>query len=90
MEREVQYLRPDQVVASRDANGIIFLPLAPLEWHGPHLPLGVDPLPPLAEFDVTCWLDVDADEVFGPADLVGFTRPELTNVLEYLKAKGAR
>ena len=25
---------------------VAFLPLAPLEWHGPHLPYGVDPLIP--------------------------------------------
>ena len=41
---EVQYLRPDQVVAARDRGAPIFLPMGPIEWHGPHLPLGVDPL----------------------------------------------
>jgi hypothetical protein len=25
---------------------VVFLPLAPLEWHGPHLPYGADPLIP--------------------------------------------
>ncbi len=46
MEREVrfQYLRPSQVVAARQACPLVFLPLGPLEWHGPHLPLGTDPL----------------------------------------------
>jgi len=42
--REVQYMRPDEVVAAREAGAPIFLPVGPLEWHGPHLPLGVDPL----------------------------------------------
>jgi creatinine amidohydrolase len=41
---EAQYLRPDEIVAERRKNSLVFLPLAPLEWHGPHLPLGVDPL----------------------------------------------
>lgn len=46
MSREVrlQYLRPEQVVAERERVPLVFLPLGPLEWHGPHLPLGVDPL----------------------------------------------
>lgn len=41
---EVQTMRPAEIIAHRDRHGLIFLPLAPLEWHGPHLPLGVDPL----------------------------------------------
>jgi len=46
MERpvEIQYLRPEQILASREADGIVYLPLGPIEWHGPHLPMGVDPL----------------------------------------------
>ncbi len=38
------FLLPDQVVSARDALGLIFLPLAPIEWHGPHMPMGTDPL----------------------------------------------
>lgn len=41
---EVQYLRPDQVIKAREERSLIFLPVGPIEWHGPHLPLGVDPL----------------------------------------------
>jgi len=46
MAREVrfQFLRPSQVVAAREECPLVFLPLGPLEWHGPHLPLGTDPL----------------------------------------------
>ncbi|MFH0963476.1 MAG: hypothetical protein V2A58_05630 [Planctomycetota bacterium] len=38
---EAQYLRPGEIVAIREAHGLIYLPVGPLEWHGPHLPLGV-------------------------------------------------
>ena len=41
---EIQYLRPEQILESRDQHSIVYLPIGPLEWHGPHLPLGVDPL----------------------------------------------
>lgn len=44
--KEVRYerLRPDQVVAELAHNPVVYLPLGPLEWHGPHLPFGTDPL----------------------------------------------
>jgi creatinine amidohydrolase len=42
--REIRYewLRPDELVAERGRCPLVFLPVAPLEYHGPHLPLGVD------------------------------------------------
>jgi creatinine amidohydrolase len=46
MMREVRlhWLRPDEVVAERERVSIVYLPIGPIEWHGPHLPLGTDPL----------------------------------------------
>ena len=41
---QAQFLRPEQILAIRRRTSLAFLPLGPLEWHGPHLPLGVDPL----------------------------------------------
>jgi len=41
---EAQYLRPDQIIAERERTSLVFLPIGPLEWHGPHLILGTDPL----------------------------------------------
>jgi creatinine amidohydrolase len=43
---EVRYelMRPDQIIAARDRAPVAYLPIGPLEWHGPHLPYGVDPL----------------------------------------------
>jgi creatinine amidohydrolase len=42
--RRFELLRPAEIVAEMRARPLIFLPLGPLEWHGPHLPLGTDPL----------------------------------------------
>jgi len=38
------HARPDEVLAARDNPGVLWLPVGPLEWHGPHLPFGVDAL----------------------------------------------
>jgi creatinine amidohydrolase len=43
-EVRLEWLRPDEVVAERERIPIVYLPIGPLEWHGPHLPLGTDPL----------------------------------------------
>ena len=46
METEVRYhmLRPDQVVARRQACPVAYIPIGTLEWHGVHNPLGADTL----------------------------------------------
>jgi creatinine amidohydrolase len=43
-EVRLQWLRPDEVLARQAEKSIVYLPIGPLEWHGPHLPLGTDPL----------------------------------------------
>ncbi len=43
-EVRLQWLRPDEINAERARCPIVYLPIGPLEWHGPHLPLGTDPL----------------------------------------------
>ena len=43
-ETRLQWLRPDEILAERQRCPVIYLPLGPLEWHGPHLPFGTDPL----------------------------------------------
>jgi len=42
--RNIAFLRPEQILAEMERCPLAYLPLGPLEWHGPHLPLGVDPL----------------------------------------------
>lgn len=39
-----ELLRPDEIVEERGRCPVVFMPLGPLEWHGPHLPVGTDPL----------------------------------------------
>lgn len=42
--RNLAYLRPEQIIDEIQRFPVVYLPIGPLEWHGPHLPLGVDPL----------------------------------------------
>lgn len=37
-----ELLRPDQLRAAQKECNVAYLPIGPLEWHGPHLPFGVD------------------------------------------------
>ena len=39
-----EHMRPAEIVAERERKSIVYLAVAPLEWHGPHLPFGTDPL----------------------------------------------
>ena len=42
LTRQIQYLRPDQILAIIQEKPIAYWPLGLVEWHGPHLPFGVD------------------------------------------------
>lgn len=41
-ETRLEFLRPDEILAERARIPLVFLPTGSIEWHGPHLPLGVD------------------------------------------------
>ncbi len=41
---QMEFLRPQEIVAERERRSIVYLPVGPLEWHGPAMPLGTDPL----------------------------------------------
>ena len=41
---EYELMRPGEVVEARRRAPVAFVPVSPLEWHGPHLPLGTDGL----------------------------------------------
>ncbi len=41
---QVALLRPEELIAERERVPVVYQPIGPLEWHGPHLPLGTDPL----------------------------------------------
>jgi creatinine amidohydrolase len=38
------FLFPDEIATARERNGLVILPIGPIEWHGPHLTLGCDNL----------------------------------------------
>lgn len=40
--RQIHYLRPQEVLAEIGRFPVVYWPLGLIEWHGPHLPLGVD------------------------------------------------
>lgn len=40
---QLEYLRPAEILAERERCPIVYLPLGPLEWHGPAMPFGTDP-----------------------------------------------
>jgi len=40
--RQIALLRPDQVLQEINRCPLVYLPVGPLEWHGPHLPFGTD------------------------------------------------
>lgn len=41
---QMEFLRPHEIQAERQRCSIVYLPVAPLEWHGPAMPYGTDPL----------------------------------------------
>jgi creatinine amidohydrolase len=41
---EYELMRPGEVMEARQRAPVAFVPVSPLEWHGPHLPLGTDGL----------------------------------------------
>jgi len=44
--RTVQFerLRPHEILEAKKQHPVAYLPIGPLEWHGPHLSVGMDPL----------------------------------------------
>jgi creatinine amidohydrolase len=44
--RTVHYelLRPGEILAAREQCPLAYVPVSPLEWHAPHLPIGTDAL----------------------------------------------
>ncbi len=40
----MEFLRPGEILAEKERCSIVYLPIGPLEWHGPAMPYGTDPL----------------------------------------------
>ncbi len=39
-----EQLRPHEIMEEKNRCPVVYVPIGPLEWHGPHLPYGTDPL----------------------------------------------
>jgi creatinine amidohydrolase len=48
MPHRYEDMRPLEFIAARREAAVVYLPIGPLEWHGPHLPYGNDALKALA------------------------------------------
>lgn len=42
--RQIQHLRPEEILPELEKTPVAYVPLGLIEWHGPHLPLGTDAL----------------------------------------------
>ena len=72
-------MRPAEIVAERDRKSIVYLAIGPLEWHGPHLPYGTDPLD---AYDLACKLAEKTGGVVMPTLFCGTERersPEIVS-----------
>ena len=78
-------LRPAEIIAERERFPVVFQPLGPLEWHGPHLPYGTDPLH--AE-TVAVWTAEAAGGVVMPTLYWGSERERSPESLRTLGFKG--
>ena len=84
-KRCVQFLRPDEIISYREKTSLIYLPVGPLEWHGPHLPFGVDPL--RAEI-AAIRLAEETDGIVLPTLFVGTERERSPEMLKNIGFKG--
>lgn len=87
MEREVRFelLRPSQIIAERGRCPLVFLPLGPLEWHGPHLPFGTDPL---NAYEVSLRVAREVGGVVLPPLFVGTERERSPRMLRSIGFRG--
>jgi creatinine amidohydrolase len=77
-----EFLRPHEIIEEKERKSIVYLPVAPLEWHGPAMPYGTDPL---AAEAVTRAAAIRTGGVVMPTLYVGTERERSPEILE---AKG--
>jgi creatinine amidohydrolase len=71
-------LRPEEILSERNRKSIVYLAFGPLEWHGPHLPFGTDPL---AAYDIALRLAKRTGGVVMPPLYCGTEREREPEVL---------
>jgi len=84
-DRRIELLRPSEIVAEMKQRPLIYVPVGPLEWHGPHLPLGTDPLIAHA---VALRVAAQVGGVVLPALFCGTERERTPQLLRHLGFQG--
>jgi creatinine amidohydrolase len=77
-ETRLEYLRPDEILAERSRNPLVLLPTGSIEWHGPHLPLGVDVI---LAYEVAIRLSREVGGVVHPCIFCGTERERRPQML---------
>jgi len=87
MDREVRFelLRPSQIIAEQQRCPLVFFPLGPLEWHGPHLPFGTDPM---IAYEVSLRLAHEVGGVVLPPLFLGTERERSPEMLRSIGFRG--
>ncbi|HEX3054467.1 MAG TPA: creatininase family protein [Aggregatilineaceae bacterium] len=80
-----EQLRPSEIIAERERYPVVFQPLGPLEWHGPHLPVGTDPLHAEA---VACRVAEQSGGVVMPTLFWGTERERSPQALQRIGFRG--
>lgn len=85
--KEVRFelMRPDEILEEKKRLPLVFLPIGPLEWHGPHLPLGTDPL---IAYEVALRIAREVGGVVFPPFYWGTERERDANTLKSLGFRG--
>jgi creatinine amidohydrolase len=81
-ETRYEWLRPGQLVARRNECPLIIVPVGPLEYHGPHMPLGTDAIN-AAEVAHACCRKLRKGVVL-PTLFIGTERERTPAILESL------
>ncbi len=84
-EVRMERMRPAEIVAEIKERPVAFVPVGPLEWHGPHLPLGTDPL---IAYGVACRAAGQVGGVVLPPLFIGTERERSPEQLKHLGFKG--
>jgi creatinine amidohydrolase len=82
---QFELMKPGEIIEEKKLLPLVFLPVGPLEWHGPHLPLGTDPL---IAYEVSLRIARDIGGVVLPPFYWGTERERDANTLKNLGFQG--
>jgi len=82
---QFELMKPGEIIEEKKLLPLVFLPVGPLEWHGPHLPLGTDPL---IAYEISLRIARDIGGVVLPPFYWGTEREIDANTLKNLGFQG--